>query len=222
MPVIIETHEIALAGIETSDTVLNRFVESFEEFSIKLQALSLPSSGSHACGKIYACVLPLTDTAVSTLKKANWFVPRRTVIYGLGKGRDACRFGHVSMNVLVQSRSHAVVHAAVDATQSLILKGIGQCGRVPIVLPVVVKANGKAIRAITRNIGSGGMAIDMLRKTDLPHQIGLSFVLPGVGPLNRIASPRWYSGNLVGLQLDPPLKDPVLEQWVRKYSLLGT
>jgi hypothetical protein len=222
MPVTIPTQELTLAGIETSTTVLNRFVESFDEFSIRLQTLSLPSSRPRSYKKIYACVLPLTDTAVSSLKKADWFVPRKTVIYGLGNSNDARRFGHLGMNVLVQSRSHAVVHAAVDATQSLILRGIGQCGRVPIVLPVVVKANGRVGRGITRNIGSGGMAVDLLRKTDLPLQIRLSFVLPGVGTLTRTGSPRWYSGNLVGLQFDPPLKDVVLEQWVREYSRLGT
>jgi hypothetical protein len=210
---------LTLAGIETSATVLNRFIESFEEFNVKLQALSLPFG---TFGKIYACVLPLTDTAVSALKKSNWFVPRRTVIYGLGNGSDAWQFGHLSMNVLVRSRSHAVVHAAVDATQSLILRGIGPCGRVPIVLPVVLAANGKAMRAITTNIGSGGMAIHLMRKADLPVQVRLRFILPGVGPLNRTASPRWYSGNLVGLQFDPPHKDVVLEQWVEKYSMLGT
>jgi hypothetical protein len=222
MTVETATKRLTLAGIETSATLLSTFVESLEEFGIKLQTLSLPSLNASFLGRIYGCIMPLTDTAVSTLKKADWFVPRRTVIYGLGNANEACQFGHLGMNVLVHSRSHAAVRAAVDATQSLILRGIGQCGRVPIVLPVMIKANGRAIRAITRNIGSGGMAIELLRKTDLPLQTRLSFILPGVGPLNRAASPRWYSGNLVGLQFGPPVKEAVLEQWVRGYSRLGT
>jgi PilZ domain-containing protein len=218
--------QLTLAGIETSAILLNRFAECFEEFRIKLQTLSLPCRDAGSCTrfgeKVYGCVLPLTDAAFNSLKKADWFVPRKTVIYGLGNAHEAWRFGHLSMNVLVQSRSLAAIHAAVDATQSLILRGIGQCGRVPIALPVVVKNNGRAVRGVTRNVGSGGMAVDLLRKTDLPRRVTLSFVLPGVAPLNRTASPRWYSGNLVGLHFDSPEKDVVLERWVQEYSGLGT
>jgi hypothetical protein len=221
MAVETETQQFTLAGIEVSATLLEKFVESFDRFNLDAQTLRLPSRDISNCGKIRGCVLLLTKTAVGTLKEAAWFAPRRTLIYGVGNSNEAWRFGHLGMNVLVQSKSDAGVRAAVDATQALICRGIGECARVPIALPVRVDALRKAMPGITRNIGSGGMAIELFRKTALPLRVALGFALPGSGSLILAASPRWYSGNLVGLQFEPTIWNTTVEQWVQQYARLG-
>jgi hypothetical protein len=221
MSVATDTHQLTLASIDIAAGVLDKFVESFSAFNIDTQVIQLPSEDVNGYGKIQGCVLSLTEAAVSKLKKASWFTPRRTVIYGLGSANKACRFGDLGVNVLVKSRADAEIRAAVNATQSLIWRGMGKCARVPIALPVRIDALGKAIPGITTNVGSGGIAVQLLRQTGLPSPVTLSLILPGLGPLVRKASARWYSGNLVGFQLHPPVEDSVLVEWVQQYSRLG-
>ena len=74
---------------------------------------------------------------------------------------------------------------------------------------------------ITKNVGYGGMAVRLLRNADVPQEIRVHFVLPYAGSFSLAASPRWYSGRLVGLRFQPSAQEKALRQWLQDYSQLG-
>ena len=197
------------------------FADSFESLNASILTVLLGTGQSGHYHEINACVLPLGETAVSWLKKAPWFVPRRTVVYGIGGAREATRFVALGINALLETRSDASIRAAVEATQSLLSRGIGQCGRVPVTIPVRIDAQGKTLTGITRNVGYGGMAVRLLRNVALPQKIALNFILPYASSFSLAASPRWYSGRLVGLRFEPSVQEEALRRWVHGFSSLG-
>ena len=155
------------------------------------------------------------------LKRSPWFMPRRTVVYGIGGAKETTRFVELGINALLETGSDASIRAAVEATQSLLSRGVGACGRVPIVTLVTIDAEGRTLTAITKNVGYGGMAVRLVRNAALPQEIRVHFVLPYAGSFSLVASPRWYSGRLVGLRFQPSVQEEALRRWVHDYSLLG-
>jgi hypothetical protein len=215
-------HEFTLAGVQVDRKVLASFADAFERFHARILTVYIPAGGGSGKHRpINACVLPLNDTAVEWLHESSWFLPRQTVVYGIGGVTEVKRFGALGINALLESSSDASIRAAVDATQSLLCRGIGACGRVPLATLVRIEAQRRTWTGITKNIGYGGMAVRLLRNTTLPHEITLNVILPYAGSLSLVASPRWYSGRLVGLRFRSTGQEKALRQWVHNYSLLG-
>jgi hypothetical protein len=209
-----------LAGLKVERKLLVGFADSFESLNTSILTVHL-RSGQNPKSEINACVLPLGETPVAWLIKSPWFLPRRTVVYGIGGAREAIRFVAVGINALLETSSDASIRAAVEATQSLLSRGIGECGRVPIATLVRIEALGRALTGITKNVGYGGMAVRLFRNVSLPQEITVTFVLPYAGSFSLEASPRWYSGRLVGLRFQTSVQEEALRLWVRDYSLLG-
>ncbi len=216
-----KNRQFTLAGFKVDPKLLLGFVDSFERLNASILAVHLRTGQSDDHRHINACVLPLDETAVAALKRSAWFLPRRTVVYGIGGAKEATRFVELGINALLQTASDASVRAAVEATQSLLSRGVGACGRVPIATLVRIDAERRTLTGITKNVGSGGMAVRLLRNADLPEEMGLHFVLPHAGSFSLTASPRWYSGRLVGLRFQPSAEEEALKRWVKDYSLLG-
>jgi hypothetical protein len=215
------TQKLTLAGIHVNRSLLLRFAESFNRCDVTIHTVPLQAGQSNQNRKINACVLPLNEIAVGWLKKSSWFLPRRTMIYGIGGLKELTRFVDLGINVLLETGSYLSIQAAVAATQPLLSRGIGTCTRVPIAMPVKIEAEGRVLAGITKNVGSSGMAVRLFRNVAIPQNVALSFVLPGAGLLSLSASPRWYSGRLVGLRFQPSVHGKTLSQWVHEYSLLG-
>lgn len=213
--------QFTLAGFKVEPKLLVGFADSFERLNASILTVHLRSGQSDGYRKINACVLPLAGVAVAGLKNSPWFVPRRTVVYGIGGAKEATRFVELGINALLESGSDSSIRAAVEATQSLLSRGVGECGRVPIATLVRIDAEGRTLTGITKNVGYGGMAVRLLRNADLPREIRLHFILPYAGSFSLAASPRWYSGRLVGLRFQPSVQEDALKQWVKDYSLLG-
>jgi hypothetical protein len=216
-----KNHQFTLAGFKVDRKLLVGFADSFERLNASILTVHLRSGQSGDFREINACVLPLGETAVAWLKKSPWFLPRRTVVYGIGGAREATRFVALGINALLETCSDASIRAAVEATQSLFSRGIGQCGRVPIATLVRIEAQGRTLTGITKNVGYGGMAVRLFRNVALPQEITLNFVLPYASSFSLAASPRWYSGRVVGLRFQPSAQEEALRRWVRDYSLLG-
>lgn len=214
-------HQFTLVGFKVDRKLLLDFADSFERFNASVLTVHLGTGQRCNYREINACVLPLGETAVSWLKKTPWFTPRRTVVYGLGGTREATRFVALGINALLETRSNASIRAAVEATQSLISRGIGAYGRVPITIPVRIAAQGKTLTGITKNVGYGGMAVRLLRNVALPQEITVSFQLPYASSFSLAASPRWYSGRVVGLRFEASLYQEALRRWVHDFSYLG-
>ncbi len=216
-----KNRQFTLAGFKVDPKLLVGFADSFERLNVSILTVDLRSGQTDHHREINACVLPLVGTAVAGLRNSPWFVPRRTVIYGIGGPKEARRFVELGINALLQTDSDSSVRAAVEATQSLLSRGVGACGRVPIATLVRIDGGGRTLTGITKNVGYGGMAIRLLRNADLPQEIGLHFILPYAGSFSLAASPRWYSGRLVGLRFQPSVQEEALKRWVKDYSLLG-
>jgi len=127
----------------------------------------------------------------------------------------------LGINALLKDGSQHSIQAAVEATHSLLLRGVGECGRVPIAIDVEINAQGRTLTGVTKNVGYGGLAVRLIRNVALPDVVTLNFTLPYAGSFSLVASPRWYSGSLAGLRFEPSSQEPVLKQWLHDYSLLG-
>jgi PilZ domain len=215
-----EGRHLTLAGLEIDSSLLLEFVESFKAFNLDVRPLETPFT-SHE-GVITACVLPLNQTAVSSLRRSVWFWPRRTLLYGIGDWNEAARFCDIGINALLETTTALSFRTAVFATRSVIARGIGAYARVPIVTAVRIKAEGMAANGISRNVGQGGMAVELSRSISLPDEISLDFSLPGARHFSLSASPRWYSGRLVGLRFQPSKSEKILKKWIGEYSRLGS
>jgi hypothetical protein len=216
-----ENQHFTLAGFHVSRKLLAGFADSFERLNASILTVHLRSGKNDHSHQINACVLPLGETAISWLKKSSWFLPRRTIVYGIGGKKEAERFVALGINALLETSTDSSIRAAVEATQSLLSRGIGVCGRVPIATLVRIDAQGRPVTGITKNVGYGGMAVRLLRNVALPHEITVNFILPYAGSFSLAASPRWYSGRLAGLRFQPSVQEETLRRWVQEYSLLG-
>lgn len=213
-------NRLTLAGIEIDSRLLSRFAESFKAFKVDVSTVTI-ESGAAPPASIAACLLPLHNTAVASLKQCGWFAQRRTLLYAIGDRHRATEFRQLGINALLETTTDLSFRAAISSTRSVIARGIGECARVPMVIPVNIEAEGSVVKGLTSNVGDGGMALRLARNCSLPNEIILNFALPGLGPVSLNASPRWYSGLLVGLRFDPSGNEKALKRWVRQYSLLG-
>jgi PilZ domain len=188
---------------------------------VDVHPLKARSSKKKDAQEIAGCVLPLNDSGVEWLRTSDWFAPRRTLVYGIGDVSEATRFQDLGINALLENTTDFSIRLAVLATQSVVSRGIGEYARVPIVTAVAIETEEIKLKAITRNVGKGGMAASLLRNTSLPEEVQVSFVLPNAGRFQLRASPRWYSGRVVGLKFQPSKKDHKLQKWIGEYSCLG-
>lgn len=212
---------LTLGGIEIDPRLLSRFAESFQAFKVDVAIVTVESATSAPTAAITACLLPLRASAVASLGRCGWFSQRRTLLYAIGNRHRATEFHELGINALLETTTDLSFRAAISSTRSVIARGIGECARVPMVIPVSIEAEGSVIKGLTSNVGDGGMALRLARSFSLPNQVTLRFALPGLGSVLLNASPRWYSGLLVGLRFEPSNNETALKRWVRQYSLLG-
>jgi PilZ domain len=210
-----------LVALEPDSSLLVKFSECFRDFNVNVRSMLAKSISIKNARKIMGCLLPLNEDGAQWLRTSDWFVPRRTLVYGVGEVTEATRFQKLGINALLESTSDSSVRQAVSATQAVVSRGIGECARVPIVTAVTIETEDMKLRAITRNVGKGGMAASLLRSVSVPENVKIRFVLPNSGALELRASPRWYSGRVVGLKFHPSKEDDVLQKWVADYSSLG-
>jgi hypothetical protein len=201
--------------------LLADFADSFKRLNVSVNTMHARSGRRHSDRQVNACVLHLRESAIAWLNRSDWFRPRRTVVYGIGGSRAARRFAELGINALLENGSYDSVRAAVESTHSLLSRGVGKCGRVPIAADVEITGQGRTLTGVTKNVGYGGLAVRVVRNAALPDLVTLNFTLPYAGSFSLAASPRWYSGCLVGLRFEPSSQETVLKQWVHDYSLLG-
>jgi hypothetical protein len=119
-----KNRQFTLAGFKVDPKLLVDFADSFERLNVSILTVHLRSGQSDGHREINACVLPLAGTAVARLKNSPWFVPCRTVVYGIGGAKEATRFVELGINALLETGSDSSVRAAVEATQSLLYRGV--------------------------------------------------------------------------------------------------
>jgi hypothetical protein len=213
---------IPLAGLALGPRLLTKFADSFKAFNFEVRLVNVASANGHSQSSVVACLLPLNEKAVASLRKSKWFMPGRTLVYGIGSWRAAAQFCDVGINALIERPSDLNFRTAISMTQSVIGRGIGTHTRVPIVTRVTIQTGALEVTGLTRNIGPGGMALTLARSVSLPEVVQARFSLPGGHELSLSASPRWYSGLVVGLCHQSSDSRKLLEKWIDQYSRLGT
>lgn len=213
---------ITLAGFDIDAKLLLNFANSFKLFDFEVQLKENGSARDSHAKPVTACLLPLNSTAVACLRNSSSFLPGRTLLYALGNWNDAAKFSDLPINILLETTSRLRLRDAISATHPLIGRGIGVHARIPIVTGATLRAEGMAVKAITRNVGPGGIAVSLSRHASLPEVVDLDFCLPGTAPLSLRAFPRWYSGLLVGLRFEMAPDSSPLRKWIHEYSRLGT
>src|SRR2546427_206394 len=96
-----KNRQFTLAGFKVDPKLLVDFADSFERLNVSILTVHLRSGQSDGHREINACVLPLAGTAVARLKNSPWFVPCRTVVYGIGGAKEATRFVELGINALL-------------------------------------------------------------------------------------------------------------------------
>jgi hypothetical protein len=195
--------------------------QSFSHGNVNLVTVPVGEADKGKLGSAQACFLLLNQRSVRTATTSKWFARRRTMLYGLGKQDDVMRFAQLGINAWVDFTDELSVRAAVDTTRNLLSRAFDECSRVPIVVPVRVQTESGTVKGISRNLGYGGMAVRLQRPCSLPAAGMLEFQLPGAATATLPASPRWYSGSLVGFQFCPPEQSDLIKKWVRQYSYLA-
>jgi PilZ domain len=201
--------------------LLARVGDAFERGNVELVTIPAKQAEEHKVGRAQACFLPLNVESVQSAGASSWFVPRQTVLYGLGCSEDAARFGYFGINALLNLEDELSVRAAVDTTRNLLCRNLDERSRIPIVVAVRIETEHGVAEGLTRNIGCGGMAVRLSRACSLPLQVNLAFQLPQDATLSVAAVPRWYSGSLVGFQFPASSATSMVKRWVFRYSRLA-
>jgi len=108
-----ENQRFTLAGFQVSRKLLVGFADSFERLNTSILTVHLRHGKGDDYHEINACVLPLGETAVAWLKKSPWFLPRRTVVYGIGGAREAARFVGFGINALLEASNDTSIRVHV-------------------------------------------------------------------------------------------------------------
>src|SRR5205814_9287251 len=90
--------QFTLVGLNVSRKLLDTFVDGFRRFQVNIRPIHVQSAKCSDLMQANACVLPLNVSAVTLLKRASWYLPRRTVIYGIGETKRLNDFRDMGVN----------------------------------------------------------------------------------------------------------------------------
>ena len=76
----LKDNQFTMAGFKVDKKLLIGFADSFESFNVSILTVHLGAGQGNTYRDINACVLPLTETAVSTLTKAPNVSSRRKFV----------------------------------------------------------------------------------------------------------------------------------------------
>jgi PilZ domain len=143
--------------------------------------------------KFEACVLPLNETAGSTIELARSSASNgRIIIYGLGgSAQDAMRYSKLCLNaVFHEPLERSAAMKLVRSTRMLVLHEFRRYVRIPVMTEVgIVLADGGRMTATSQEISSGGMSLKGNHVPEIGNQIEVSFSL--------LTLPRvWVRGNV--------------------------
>jgi hypothetical protein len=213
---------LTAVALDLSPGLLATLSQAFARGNVELVPISAASANHGARDRVQGCFLPLNARSVRSVAGASsWFVPRQTMVYALGDFEDAVRFARLGINALVNLEDGLSLRAAVDATRNLLSRSFDESSRVPVVVPVRIETQNGSLEGLSRNVGSGGMAVRLLRNCSLPARVSLAFELPDGPELTLDAQPRWYSGSLVGFQFLASAASSGIKRWVLRYARLA-
>ena len=206
-----------LSGVEVSANILRSFEQWFKTRKISVLITTDPGPQANSQPAINACVVSIKRSALLELKKLQWFASGKGLLYGIGGADEVSEFPDLRLNVLLENSMESSIRAAVDRTAALVSRRSTVHDRVPIVAGVTLDTGTRLLTGLTVNVGCGGMAVRLHQSSELPTQLTTIWKLPGIPPLSLLATPRWNSGRVVGLQFLSHTPD-ALKHWISSYS----
>lgn len=207
-----------LAGIDLERGSLSAFENCFRRFKLKVKVCYITADQKLDKTRFDGCVLRIDDRAPEILARVrSSALNRSSLAYGIGNTEAASKVAHLGLNAMVPSLEESEVLKAAEVTYLLLVRKLRRFVRVPIVTQVQIETPAQSITGLTRDIGAGGMALQIPPGVRVPGKVTVSFVLPGLAPITVPAFPCWYSGDAVGLQFagSEDLKD--VKDWVDRY-----
>jgi hypothetical protein len=209
---------VALVGLDEATSAV--LAECFHQFGVITLKVAKDEVGRFDTEKFDACVLHLDDHAERVLSTArNSPVNFRMVVYGLGSGQKPnpglLRYGiNVMLEEPVEKRTAL---RAVRATYLLIVHEFRRYVRIPLVTPVKLLFEGRAVSGTSEELSGGGMSIFANR---LPPglNVEVEFAMPNCPQLRVGASVRWAGEGRLGLRFDENDDGRMrVKSWVDKY-----
>jgi hypothetical protein len=156
------TSRIALIGLDaTTATVLT---ECFRQFKISTVVLAPPEHSRLRQEKFEGCALRLADPNAEAILQAarNSASNRAMVLYGISDHQTARQFSKYGINaILSEPIERAPALKAVRSTYLLAVHEFRRYVRIPVAIAVDIDADGRRLSALSQEISSGGMSLEV-------------------------------------------------------------
>jgi hypothetical protein len=207
-----------LAGLHIDDNTLAVFQRSFAEFRVNVRAVPVADADEFQQRRFDACVLLLNDSAPSLIAAIRSSrLNSHSVLYGLAPAGYDVPLSQLGVNALIEDVSEPAVLRAVERTYLLLTRHLRRYARIPLVLPVMVESEGEVIRGISRDIGGGGMAVELPVKMPAARPVKLTFHLAGTRAFTVESLSCWNVGPEVGFQFQGGPDQQKVKTWVEEY-----
>ena len=215
------TSRIALIGLDAASVnVLN---ECFRQFKISTVVLAGGEHNRLKQEKFEGCVLRLKDPdSEAILQVARGSASNRAmVVYGISDHQTARQFSKYGINaVLADPVERAPALKAVRSTYLLAVHEFRRYVRVPVAIAVDIDADGRRLSALSQEVSSGGMSLEVPDLLGDSKTVSSTFTLPGMKTISIRGNICWRRENpkMLGVRFDTsePTRQTVRE-WIDKF-----
>ena len=207
-----------LAGLHIDGDTLAVFQRSFAEYRVQVRPVQLTDPAEFQQRRFDACALPLDESApaiISAIRSSP--LNSHSVLYGLAVTGYDGPLDYLGVNALLEDASEPVVQRAVERTYLLLTRHLRRYARIPLVLPVMVESEGGMVRGVSRDIGGGGMAVELPVKMPAARPVKLTFHLAGTRAFTVECLSCWNVGSEVGFQFQGGPDQQKVKAWVDEY-----
>jgi PilZ domain len=207
-----------LAGLHIDADTLALFQRSFAEYRVNVRPVTVSDAAELERRRFDTCVLPLDDSGpavIAAIRSSR--LNSHSVLYGVAVAGHDVPLDHLGVNALLEDTTEPVVLRAVERTYLLLTRHLRRYARIPLVLPVMVESEGELIRGMSRDIGAGGMAVELPVKMPAARPVKLTFHLAGTDPFTVECLSCWNVGTEVGFQFQGGPDQQKVKTWVDEY-----
>jgi hypothetical protein len=215
------TSRVALIGLDAGTATV--LTECFRQFKISTVVLSPAEHSRLKQEKFEGCALRLADpNAEAILQVArNSASNRAMVVYGISDHQTARQFSKYGINaVLADPIERAPALKAVRSTYLLAVHEFRRYVRVPVAIAVDIDADGRRLSALSQEVSSGGMSLEVPDLLADTKAVSATFTLPGMKTISIRGNICWRreKPKMFGVRFDTnePTRQTVRE-WIDKF-----
>jgi hypothetical protein len=215
------TSRIALIGLDVN--AANVLTDCFRQFKISTVVLAPEDLKRLQQEKFEGCALRLSaPNAEAILQAARSSASNRAlVLYGISDHQTARQFSKFGINaVLSEPLERAPALKAVRSTYLLAVHEFRRYVRVPVAIGVDLDADGRRLSALSQEVSSGGMSLDVPDLLGDAKTVSATFTLPGMKTISIRGNICWRRENpkMLGVRFEntEPTRQTVRE-WIDKF-----